>query len=203
MNTKLAELWRKLPERKRRVRLKRRKARQHFPRPERDAQELVQWLRMTDTRTTGQLRKRRGPRDPTVSDYVKVFSRWSEGTRQAFGAPAAHTERPVSRHHIIDVVTTLDIRTRDAYLVVRRNYPEIVPSYHQVRKFFPTWKDVFEAAAEQSSEIALGRYLALWNRLGRKPSYRECQRWKVSLAPLRPIFPSKKDLDSFIGIIDK
>jgi len=201
-DSRLTRIWQEHRKRMR-VRLKRRRTRRHIPRPDRTAQELVGYLRERNIRTTGQLCRLREADGPTVPDYIKTFSRWSEAVRQVFGPPPPRIKFPASRQHIIDMVVQLGVRSRSQYIARRKELPELVASLNQVRKFFGSFSEVLDEAASRSAEITLGRYLELWQRLRRRPDHEDCERWKVDLAPLRRMFPSKRELDGFLAIIDK
>jgi len=137
------------------------------------------------------------------SDYYEVFGSWREAKRQAFGDPPSRVEPRVSREAIIEMVVHLKIATRAEYLEKRKELPELVCSYHQVRKLFTSWEEVYLAAAERSAEIAFTRYVGLSYRLGRIPTHEDLKKWKVDISPLRRMFGSKKFLDDIAAIMGK
>ena len=186
-----------LPTLKNRSRSRNRRRGRREKRPSRTPTELVRYLIEKEIRTTGQLRQRRQPGDPTVYDCLKAFGSWKECQIAAFGRPLPFTApaKP-SAEYLVNTVLQLDIWKRKDWCEARKKNPTLIPSISQVRRVFHgRFSNLIVAAERMSLRKTLERYLVLARRLDRVPTTVECKRHDIDLGPLAAIYANKREFD--------
>ena len=191
-------------EKRRRIRIKRRKNRKQvrIERPRRTQEELVAYLRDNNIRTLSQLDRERKDGDPIRSDYRMRFKKWSDAKTLAFG----WEERGYAKfdaEYMAKLMVQFGIKTELGYRELRKLHPHVVPPMTQVRKKWGTFKNLKAISRRYSILGTLNDYMNFRRRLGRTPCVGECIDNDVSIEKGVEFFGSKKSMDAFISMLEK
>jgi len=176
---------------------------QYRKKQQRTQSELVRFLIEKDIRTTGQLRKRRQPSDPTLGDFIKTCGSWREAQTAAYGEAHLISNTPVqpSANYLIQCVNEFNLWKRSDWCAAHKRDPSIIPSLHFVRTHFQgSYRNLTWAASKLSAAKTMDRYLDLWIQMGKRvPTAIDCRHQDIDLSPLinERFYPNKKDLDKF------
>ena len=178
-----------------RLRKRFRKYKKRHPRTKLSLDEMLQYLRDKKIRSCVVLEKTRGPDDPNLNDFKKVFGRWTEAVRQAFGSQIAVD---VDNEYLIKAVHEFNLWSVKRFREVRKQHPEVVPSWVVVKKKFGTYRNLIESARRQNLRMLLLEYKKLVRRLGRIPTLGEVRDSNLRMDEAISFYGGKKQMDDFV-----
>ena len=158
-------------------------------------EDMLKYLRENNLRSQLQLEKFRKPTDPNVNDFRKKFESWSNAIRQAFGRQLV---ADFDSNYMIKAVIQFEIWTVKKYCIVRKMYPEAVPSWHAIVKEWGTFGKLKEAARRWSLKATLVAYDKLTRKLGHIPMIDEIRAANLNLDAALKFYGNKAAIDEFI-----
>jgi hypothetical protein len=170
-------------------------------RPKRSREELLAWLKDHDVRTRIQLEKKRVDGDPTLSDYLLEFKKWSIAVGLAFGCRDVELNFK-DPEYVAKVVIEFKLWTLIAYEEARKKRPDIIPSVYYVMKKFGGYKNLVVFCKRFSLVEVFNSYMTLRRRLGRVPTLKECTQSNIHLDEAIRFYGSKRKLDNFIASLE-
>ena len=182
---------------RRRLRLRKRfrKYKKRHPRVKLSAEDMLKYLRERQIRSRSVLEKTRGPDDPNRNDYQKVFGSWGEAIRQAFGSPLAVDTKG---DYMIKAVREFNLWSVKRFREVRKQWPEVVPSWVAVTKEFGTYRNLIESARRGNLKMLLLEYKKLIRRYGRPPTLEEVRNANLRMDEAIAFYGGKKQMDDFV-----
>ena len=167
-------------------------------RPERSREELLNYLREKQVRSSRDLISKRQPGEPAVYDYAKAFGSWRAAMETAFGKKIDILAAEITPDYLIKCVLGFNLWTYEQYVNARRLRPEVIPSFAQVRKLFGSYSNLKYYAQRNSLRDVLQKYLDLRDQLGRWPTRQQCRRAGLDIS--RPIehFGSRRKMNDFL-----
>jgi hypothetical protein len=179
-----------------RLRKRFRKYKDRQPRMKLSREELLKYVRDRGIRSVGELVKKRKEDEPNLHDFRKVFGKWSTVELMAFGPPIASEMTP---QYIVNCVRHLNMRSVKRFREMRREMPDVVPSWSVVIRHFRSYRNLFEIARRSNLYEMLFEYQKLIRRLGKIPTTEEIRAANLHLDDLIGFYGSKKELDSFVA----
>lgn len=171
------------------------------PRRQRGRDELLAYLRTHQIRHTRQLEGIREDGDPNVYDYQKEFGSWGQAILVAYGPPPPSIGRFDAKYMALAVIE-FGLWTQQLYREKRKLHPDIIPSIYFVYREWGKWSNLKSYAKEYSMKQVLNSYMALWRRLGRTPTLKECDDEGINLeAPIRH-FKNKRNMDRLLSELE-
>lgn len=174
---------------------RRRRGRRRFARD-----ELLDYMRRNNVRSSRELERKRIDGDPITFDYRREFGGWAAAVEEAFGKPALPTK--VDAMYVLRAVPFFNAWTTRSYLAARRASPDVLPSINFVLKEFRTFKRFVALARCMSLKCVADGYDRLSRKLGRRPTVDECRADGLLLDFALEFFGGKKGLDDFVDGID-
>jgi len=178
-----------------RLRKRFRKYKKRHPRTKLSFDEMLQYLRDNKIHSCIVLEKIRGPNDPNTNDFKKVFGKWTEAVRQAFGSKIAVD---VDNEYLIKLVQEFNLWSVRRFREVRKQHPEVVPSWFVVKKKFGTYRNLIESARRRNLQMLLLEYKKLIRRLGRLPTLGEIRDSNLRMNEAIAFYGGKKQMDDFV-----
>ena len=195
----------KMPAEKRRKlnlgRKTKRKYRRH-QRANRCREELIAYLRINGISTSRHLESHRSEGEPNVYDYRKEFGSWQKAILEAHGHPLP-TIGKFDAKYMAKAVIEFDLWTQAKYLEARKRSPEIIPSINFVYREWGKWSNLTSYAREYSMRKVLDLYMALWRRIGKTPTVKDCNEEGISLESPILHFGSKREMDKLRNVFYK
>ena len=193
----------KMPAEKRRKLNLSRKKRTYKRHPRRmvSHDDLIQYLRTNEMRTSRELGEKRQEGDPNLYDYRKEFGSWNQAKLVAFGPPPPSIGR-FDAKYMASAVIEFNLWSREAYHSKRMLRPDILPSLYFVYKEWGMFGNLTQCAKEVSLRRTLDTYLSFWRRLGRTPTLAECEAENVNLETPIKHFGNKKEMDKFLSTLE-
>lgn len=152
--------------------------------------ELLDYLRRNDFRSSRKLTAGRKPGDPTVADYRREFGQWSVACEKAFGAkPFSHE---ITHEYLVKVVVQFGLWTREKYEAAHKERPEIVPTYVSVIREFGEWSTLIHFAERYDARHMMEMYMRLSRKIGRNPTVGECREQGIDKRKLEKLFGGKE-----------
>lgn len=103
----------------------------------------------------------------------------------------------VDRQDVLSVIIKLGLWTRERYILVRKQYPDL-PSYLEIRKRWGHWSSLIHEARRSSVSKTIEAYMKMLRRFGRPPSFAECEREGLSITEAVKFFGSKAEMDEYV-----
>ena len=178
-----------------RLRKRFRKYKKRHPRTKLSLDEMLQYLRDNKIHSCVVLEKIRGMDDPNLNDFKKVFGRWTEAVRQAFGSKIAVD---IDNEYLIKAVQEFNLWSVKRFREVRKQHPEVVPSWFVVKKKFGTYRNLIESARRRNLRMLLLEYKKLTRRLGRTPTLGEIRDSNLRMDEAISFYGGKKQMDDFV-----
>lgn len=164
---------------------------------------ILEWAKEKGVRSQRQVRKQRGPGEPSVEVIIKAFGSWNNFLSE-IGIERKKEEKPPSDFdYIANVIVQFGLFDADDYRNARKKRPDVIPSMYMVMKQFGTWKNASLIAARVSVQYRVDEYIKLKNRYGRWPTPTECRNARINIEPLVDIHGSKRALDAFLDKAQK
>jgi hypothetical protein len=178
-----------------RLRKRFRKYKKRHPRTKLSPDEMLQYLRDHGIRSCVVLERTREPDDPNTNDFKRVFGKWTEAVRQAFGSEIAVD---VNSEYLIKAVQELNLWSQKRFREVRKQYPDVVPSWFVVKKKFGSYRNLIESARRRNLRMLLVEYKKLMRRFGRPPTLAEVRDSNLRMDEAIAFYGGKKQMDDFV-----
>lgn len=166
------------------------------PRPQFSRDELTVYMLEKDIKSKRQLIRERNEGEPLPYDYQKEFGSWSEAVKQIW--EENDESPPFDREYLIKSIIEFGLWTARDYCKARSKRPDIFPSINQVKCEFGGWNIVKDVARAYSLREVITGYAKLKNKLGKRPTLRDCQRAGVNIDRALEVFGDKRSFDDFI-----
>lgn len=176
--------------------LKRRERRTHG-RPERTKEQLSEYLKKSNFRTRDQLRAGRQEGDPMDSDYGKAYGTWTKAVEEIFGV------KLFDRRYVIKSIIEFNLWKREDYRKARSKRPDVFLSEKVIINNFGSWKALRKMASAVSLRKTIEQYIALKERIGKRPTQQMCHDEGVILESAIKVYGSKKEFDKFIESLEE
>lgn len=171
-------------------------------RPEFTRQELIDYLRSHDFRTSRELTSNREDCDPTVYDYRREFKSWKNAQELIFKGKKKECPAPESAEYLAKTLLEFDLNTVDKWLAARRKRPDVIPSINQVRKQWGSFSNlkafVFKV---YSCRLVLQEYLNLKSRLKKWPTINDCLEEGLNIDRPARLFGGKRGMDEYLKVL--
>ena len=168
------------------------------PRRVRSHDELIQYLKENDIRSSRGLESAKQEGDPNLHDYRKEFGKWSQALLVAHGPPPPSIGKFDAKYMALAVIE-FGLWSRTAYHATRMLRPDIIPSLHFVYREWGCFGNLTAYAREVSMKQVLNSYLAFWRRLKRPPTTKECEEENINLETPLKHFGSKREMDLLLA----
>ena len=168
------------------------------PRRVRSRDELIQYLKENNIRSSRGIESARQDGDPNLHDYRKEFGKWSQALLETYGPPPPSIGKFDARY-MAKAVIEFDLWTRSSYHKTRMIRPDIIPSLHFVYREWGCFGNLIAYAKEVSMKQVLNSYLAYWRRLKRPPNLKECEAENINLETPMKHFGSKRAMDTLLA----
>ena len=163
--------------------------------------ELSDYLRRHDIRSSRLLMARRKRGDPTVDDFRKAFGSWRNAVEAAFGK--APFQPDIDEMYVVKAAVMYDIRTYRDYLKMRKAHPDVLPSVQFVRSRFSSVREFLAFVRWVSLKQTVDGYMSLWRKLGRRPLVDDCTTAGLHLELPMKFFQGKASFDDFVEGLHK
>jgi len=207
-NKFLTEILKMPAEQRRRLRIDVRRHKRYRPAARREytQEELLEWAKERNIKTTRQLDAVREKGDPTFYIFKQVFGSWNAFKEMAYGREAVDPflhEPPNDAKYIMEVIVQFQLWRQKDYERARQVRPEVVPSISRLRYQFGRWSNAVYCAERWSAWKTLEHYVRLRDKLGRWPTGGECKKAKLDLRMLLEIHRTSKALQRFIENMER
>lgn len=161
--------------------------------------DLISYLQEKQFRSTRDLVNGRQNDEPTVYDYQKCFGSWSKAQKYIFAKSPMDTEvyLNVDAEYFVRLVNDYSLWTRDKYKKARKSRPDIIPSMHQLIKYWHSFSNLKNFCRAYSLKYTAMKFISLMYKLNKIPTIKECENTSLNIERLIKKFKSKKNLNDF------
>lgn len=157
--------------------------------------DMLEYLRSNEVRSSRMLMEVRKPDDPNVDDYRKEFGNWSDALHLAFGSIEA------SKHdaeYMLKAVLEFNLWSVKRFREARKVDPDIIPSWSSIRREWGSYSNLIESARRLDLRNLLLEYLKLMRRLGRTPTLNDLKKYNLRMDAAIKFYGGKKEMDEFV-----
>ena len=168
-------------------------------------EELIEYAKENDIKTTRQLLAKREDGFPSLYYFIKVFGSWANFLLEAYNFDCHKKKRNPhdDPHYIVKVVVSFNLYTYRKYLKARRKRPDIIPSYGFVLKHFKRWRTLKYIASRCGLKNQLKLYVDFRKKKGKWPNKTQCRKLRVDINTLIEFYGSKEGMEDLLDIYFK
>lgn len=156
--------------------------------------EILSFFRtynVTKKRQLETLRYCKGIKSPYLTNVNKFFPTFDDCVKEAFNISQLPIE--IDGMEIIKRCLRYGIKNGVEYRKIRKNFPDIFPSYERTKKIFGSFVHFSTIIKNCKKEVVLEKYIVLFKSLGRIPTTKECRDFGVDIRFLLSTY-SKSEL---------
>lgn len=149
------------------------------------------------------LEKIRQPHEPAPYDYIKIYGSFSKA-RQIITCNKKDffcEYRNPDKKFFVELVENFNIKNKSHYKRWRYHLPEVFPSVHALEKVWLNWSNLRYFSEVYSKKGTMQKYLNLAIKIGRVPSYFDCEQYNLPISHLVKKFKGKRHLDSVLKML--
>ena len=181
-----------------------RKPYKFIERPKFTRQQLIDFLKNNNIKSSRKIDKIRKNNDPCLSDYRLEFTFWKDAIKEAFPEDTFITSDDQSALYFINLLRQFQISTLDEYKAKRKICPDLIPSIYQLNKYFGGFSNIKSLEQRYNISKTIESYIKLKQNINKKTlSVKKCKDSKVDISFAVKFFGSKEKFDKFVRKLER